>query len=83
MPEEKGLLEALANRLGCNYLSDLRERAFQSRAIRAALEFSQEEYSSSQWRDAAGYLLRLPRPPRTGEEARALLQSWVARNSED
>mgnify|MGYP000863658981 CR=1 FL=1 len=78
MPEEKGLLEALAKRLGCNYLSDLREREFQSRAIRAALEFSREEYSASQWRDAAGYLLELTHPPRTGEEARELLQIWAA-----
>lgn len=78
MPEERDLLESLAKRLGCSYLSDLREEKFQSRAVRAALEFSPQDYSASQWRDAASYLLKLTRQPRTGQEARELLKSWEA-----
>jgi len=75
MPKEEGLLEMLAKRVGCNYLSDLREKSFQRSAVRVALEFSQEAYSASQWRDAAGYLTDLPP---SGEAARALLQGWEA-----
>lgn len=76
MSEKKDLLEALAKRLGCNYLSDLRAKGFQGRAVRTALEFSPEEYSASQWQDAASYLLSLTRQPQSAEQARALLQSW-------
>ena len=76
MPEEEELLAALAKRLGCNYLSDLRESCFQHSAIQAALEFSQETYSTAQWRDAAGYLLHLTELPPSAEAARALLQAW-------
>ncbi len=78
MPEEEELLEVLAKRTGCNYLSDLREKSFQRRAVRVALELSQEAYSASQWRDAAGYLLHLTDLPPSGEAARALLQGWEA-----
>ena len=78
IPEEEELLEVLAKRTGCNYLSDLREKSFQRRAVRAVLEFSQEAYSASQWRDATGYLLHLTDLPPGREAARALLQGWEA-----
>ena len=78
MSEKEELLVVLAKQTGCNYLSDLREKSFQRRAVRAALEFSQEAYSASQWQDAARYLLHLTDLPPTGEAARALLQGWEA-----
>lgn len=78
MREKKDILEALAERLECTYLSDLRTKEFQSRAVHMALEFSPEDYSAFQWRDAAGYLLSLTKQPRTIEEARKLLQNWEA-----
>lgn len=78
MREKKDLLEALAERLECTYLSDLRTKEFQSHAVRMALEFSPEDYTAFQWQDAAGYLLNLTRQPRTTEEARKVLQEWEA-----
>lgn len=78
MREKKDLLEVLAERLGCTYLSDLRTKEFQSRAVRAALDFSPEDYPAFQWQDAASYLLNLIEPPHTAEEARKLLRDWEA-----
>lgn len=78
MWEQKDLLEALAERLDCTYLSDLRTKEIQRRAVRMALEFSPEDYSAFQWRDAACYLLNLTEQPRTTEEARKALQDWEA-----
>lgn len=78
MWEQKDLLEALAERLDCTYLSDLRTKEIQRRAVRMALEFSPEDYSAFQWRDAAAYLLNLTEQPRTTEEARKALQDWEA-----
>ncbi|BAK97266.1 hypothetical protein OBV_00680 [Oscillibacter valericigenes Sjm18-20] len=78
MQEKKDLLEALAQRLDCAYLSDLRTKEFQARAIRAALDFSPEDYSAFQWRDAASYLLNLAERPNTTEEAREVLRNWEA-----
>ncbi|MEA4942474.1 hypothetical protein SDC9_93755 [bioreactor metagenome] len=74
----KDLLEDLAERLDCIYLSDLRTEKYRSRAVHAALEFSPEDYSVFQWRDAANYLLDLTEPPQTTAEARKLLQEWEA-----
>lgn len=78
MRGKKDLLEALAERLDCIYLSDLRTEKYRSRAVRAALEFSPEDYSAFQWRDAANYLLDPTEPPQTTAEARKLLQEWEA-----
>lgn len=78
MQEKKDLLEALAQRLDCAYLSDLRTKEYQNRAVRAALDFSPEDYSAFQWRDATSYLLDLTEQPRTTEEAREVLREWEA-----
>lgn len=78
MRGKKDLLEALAERLDCIYLSDLRTEKFRSRAVHAALEFSPEDYSTLQWRDTANYLLDPAEKPNTTAEARKLLRDWEA-----
>lgn len=78
MRGKKDLLEALAERLNCIYLSDLRTNEFRSRAVHAALEFPPEDYPSFQWRDTANYLLDPTEPPQTTAEARKLLKDWEA-----
>lgn len=72
--ENLTLLEYLAQRLGCAYLSDL-HFAVQTVAFRREIEsLSPDRFPQAQWREAYQYLVG-PVPP--GAEAQALLQGLL------
>lgn len=59
MPEDRsGLLEQLAERVGCDMLSDLYLPQFRKRLIHEIKSITPEAYTSEQWQDALCYLLR-------------------------
>lgn len=77
MKEEQSLLDALANRLGCAYLSDLRFLAGRerSRLGRILREIPLEAASLAEWNDALEYLTgRGPEKSREAARERLLEQ---------
>ena len=68
------LLDALAVRIGCEYLSDLRflDGVQQVRLVRALKKIGPEEASLAEWNDALQYLINEP-PRQTPEDAKARL----------
>lgn len=73
------LLEALAEKVGCDYLSDLRHLG-EGRRKRLAFEIEKiqpEVPSLSEWNDALEYLAKEP-PQASPEAARARLLDWLS-----
>lgn len=68
------LLDALAVRIGCEYLSDLRflDGIQQVRLVRALKKIGPEEASLAEWNDALQYLINEP-PRQTPEDTKARL----------
>lgn len=69
-----GLLESVAEELGCDYLSDLRWKSRRLSLYIALKELPAEYFSSHEWTDAAQYLTGGWMPENlTAAQAKALL----------
>ena len=77
------MLEILASRLGCVYLSDLRCLPPGKRACLYEIlqRVPASAASPAEWNETAFYLAALPAAP-TAKEARAALLSWAESNAE-
>ena len=56
MATEKGLLEILADKMGCSYLSDLRQECNLPKIQKELKEICQERFTLREWNDAASYI---------------------------
>jgi len=76
------LLEYLAQRTGCNYLSDLRylSQWEQFRLSREIARIPAEAFSLAVWNDALAYLAGLPPEPCASDAREALIQSLSERH---
>lgn len=72
---KKGLLERLAGKAGCMYLSDLHMKNRLSYIYYAVLEIPAEYYSLSEWSDTIRYITGEEHSFCTGMEAR----EWLLR----
>ena len=73
-----GLLDTLAKKTGCTYLSDLRFFPRSSATLqRAVLNLPLADFQTSEWLDAAEYLCDVK--CENGEEARNILLSFYCR----
>ncbi len=81
-PPAAPMLECLAARLGCVYLSDLHCLPPGKQACLAELLRNMPAHAASPaaWNEAAFYLAALPAAPTAGE-ARAALLSWAESNA--
>ena len=52
-----GLLSELADKSGCNYISDLRSPAFRAELRRQLQSIEAGEFSLAEWLDAQSYLI--------------------------
>lgn len=56
MENNKHLLDILCEKVGCNYLSDLRHEQTKSAAIRAIRQIRKEDYSTEMWNETLSYI---------------------------
>ena len=56
MENNKHLLDILCEKVGCNYLSDLRHEQTKSVAIRAIRQIRKEDYSTEMWNETLSYI---------------------------
>ena len=56
METEKGLLETLADKIGCMYLSDLRQISNLAKIQKELKEIPHEKFPLREWNDAAEYI---------------------------
>ena len=56
MENNKHLLDILCEKVGCNYLSDLRHEQTKSAAIRAIRQIHKEDYSTEMWNETLSYI---------------------------
>ena len=55
--EKQGLLDELARRSGCLYLSDLRGADYRTELRKALFEIPEDQFQLEEWNEAAFYLL--------------------------
>lgn len=82
---KKGLLEMLAGKTGCMYLSDLHIKKRLSYIYYAVSEIPAESYPLSEWESALRYIAGIDDTFHTEEEARALLlhYAWEEQSAEE
>ena len=56
MENNKHLLDILCEKVGCNYLSDLRHEQTKSATIRAIRQIRKEDYSTEMWNETLSYI---------------------------
>ena len=56
MKNNKHLLDILCEKVGCNYLSDLRREQNKTAAIRAIRQLTKEDYSTEMWNETLSYI---------------------------
>lgn len=72
---KSGLLEQIAEEVGCLYLSSLREVRLYPKIRKAVKRLEESEYSQHEWEDAVSYITGNSRKFSTSVEAKqALLQ---------
>lgn len=52
------LLDTLAHKIDCPYLSDLYNPLFRKKLVQALSAIAPEDFSLNEWTEAAGYILR-------------------------
>ena len=67
--QKTGLLEYIAAKIGCMYLSDLRQPCFFNEVKRIMPEIEPNKYSVYEWNDAVYYLTRENKEFKTQEDA--------------
>lgn len=73
-----GLLEILAFRSGCTYLSDLHQPEFLPAIQRALYRISPGQFSLREWQDAAAYITGEQRSFENTEQAADYLKKYGA-----
>ena len=56
MENNKHLLDILCEKVGCNYLSDLRREQNKTAAIRAIRQLTKEDFSTEMWNETLSYI---------------------------
>lgn len=56
MVKEKHLLDILMEKVGCNYLSDLKTQQARPAALRAIRQIHKEDYSTEMWNETLSYI---------------------------
>lgn len=56
MGKKKELLDTLAERVGCTYLSDLRQPKYRREAVSLMKTLRRKDYPATEWCAAAAYL---------------------------
>ena len=56
MVEENHLLDILWEKVGCNYLSDLKTQHARPAALRAIRQIHKEDYSTEMWNETLSYI---------------------------
>jgi len=56
MQHKKELLDILAERTGCTYLSDLRQSTYRKKALAMMKQLHRRDYPASEWGAALAYL---------------------------
>ncbi len=72
----EGLLEILAYRLDCVYLSDLRQSWFLPAIQREISKISPKKFSLREWQDAVTYITEDRRPFESPEQAADYLKNY-------
>ena len=73
MRDTMGILEQLAERSGCQYLSDLPQPGRREQIRRSLSDLRPDQFPLREWNDAASYITRVPCAYATPEEAREAL----------
>ncbi len=56
MVKEKHLLDILWEKVGCDYLSDLKTQQARPAALRAIRQIHKEDYSTEMWNETLSYI---------------------------
>lgn len=81
---QAGLLDLLAQRAGCTFVSDLHQLRWQYVLMHVLLEIVPEQYSLQEWNDSIQYILEHPAAYRTQQQACEGLRAGIrARFSAD
>lgn len=80
--EWSGLLEFIAEKSGCLYLSDLHSKCRAARIRNAIAVMCPSEYGAGEWCDAIGYITGKPVSFENSNEAAEYLKGWLLNSAE-
>lgn len=73
---EQGLLDYLAEKSGCAYLSELREGTKKEKIRKVLMSLHADRYSMEDWQDAAEYLTDAEQKFEDKQSAKAYLKTY-------
>lgn len=79
--DKQGLLDELARRSGCLYLSDLRGVDNRTELRKALFEIPEDQFQLEEWNEAAFYLLGTKERFKTAGDARRAIDSALRASS--
>lgn len=71
------LIDELAERLECNYVSDLHQKKLAGKLNAVLADIGTESYAPEMWNDALHYITGQKESYETAEEARQALTQWL------